>query len=665
MSIGQSQNSKADNLVRSHFRSDINGLRAWAVIIVVLYHFGIPGFQGGFIGVDVFFVISGFLMTGIVIEGLEKSKFSLANFYIARARRILPALLALCAILLAVGWWLLTPPDYKQLSSHAVYALTFLSNIEFWQSAGYFDTASHEKFLLHTWSLSVEWQFYLMLPLILMFVWYLKPGRLAQILTFGVGIAVSFAASVWITATDSNAAFFLLHTRAWEMLAGGMLYLLSPAITLSANQKRKLEFAGLLLIVLAVLMFNSGTSWPGWRAALPVVGSMMVLAANRSSFWTGNPALQWVGERSYSLYLWHWPLYVGMVYAEVHNNAFAIVLALLATLFFGNASYVGVENTSRRWLSGLRLSVVVSCLAISVIAVVLPSALIWSVDGVGGRFTPAVELAASESYNGNPRRKECHPSKGLDIKSCVYGGLDWRVIALGDSHTSALISAIAAAEGNGRGGVVQWSYSGCSFVPGMKNKTQADKVDYQCEGFNAWAQGQLARLQPSIPVVLINRYAANALGTNEDGKTKNRPMVYFSRKFDTATPEFIAEFSTHIIDSACQLAKKRMVYMMRPIPEMGFDVPKTLSRRMAMGRYADLSITFEEYQARNAWVWAAQDAAHDQCGVKILDPTQYLCHAGICAGSLNGRPLYTDDDHLSEFGNKLLVPMFAEIYLAQ
>lgn len=203
------------------FRTDINGLRAWAVISVLLYHFGISGFSGGFVGVDLFFVISGFLMTSIIIKGLEGNKFLIMSFYAARARRIVPALTALCLFLSVIGYWVLAPLDYKMLATHAIAALGFFSNIKFWSEAGYFDVSSHEKWLLHTWSLSVEWQFYLVLPVLLAAVWHFRPGRTPQFSVTLAGCLLSFATAVAITPQSSSAAFYLLPTRAWEML--GML----------------------------------------------------------------------------------------------------------------------------------------------------------------------------------------------------------------------------------------------------------------------------------------------------------------------------------------------------------------------------------------------------------------------------------------------------------
>lgn len=650
---------------RPSFRPDINGLRAWAVAVVVFYHFGVPGFAGGFVGVDVFFVISGFLMTGLVVKGLERGTFSVLGFYMARGRRIVPALVVLCAVLLALGWFVLLPPDYKMLSTHSVYALSFLSNVEFWQEAGYFDVASHEKWLLHTWSLSVEWQFYLILPLVLWAVWRIKPGRAAQTWAIGLGLAASLAASVWVTGSNASAAFYLLHTRAWEMLGGGLVFLLAGKLTLSAAQRRIVEAAGLLLIVLTVLVFDKGTVWPGWRAVLPVMAAMLVLVANRTSVWTASALPQWLGDRSYSLYLWHWPVVVALVYVDLRDNPLAMVAGIALTVVLGHLSYVWVENTSRRFLELHRIPLAAGVLATAAVAVVLPAVGIWKQQGVAGRFPAVIELAAAEGGNTSPRRSECHPGDGLNFPSCVYGGKDWKVIVVGDSHAEALVSGVAFAQPKGDAGVVQWSYSGCLFLPGFKHTARhmaGRHPDYRCKEFNVWAHSLLETLPADIPVVVINRYAQAAMGHNEDRHLVNVPQVYFSKTVDSATPEFLAEFGQSMTQSACELAKYRTVYMVRPIPEMGFNVPKTLSRRMIVGLDNDLSIPIEAYRQRNDWVWAAQDAARDQCGIKILDPTPYLCRDGRCYGSLNGRPIYSDDDHLSEFGNKLLVPMFAQVF---
>ena len=651
---------------KTKFRTDINGLRAWAVAAVVFFHFGIPGFSGGFVGVDVFFVISGFLMTGLVVSGLERGVFSIWSFYLARARRIVPALLALCALLLALGWWVLLPPDYRMLSSHAVYALTFLSNIEFWQEAGYFDVASHEKWLLHTWSLSVEWQFYLILPLALWLAWHLKPGRACQAWVVAIGFVLSLAACVWTTQSAPGAAFYLLHTRAWEMLGGGLVCLLGHKWALSQKQRQAMELVGLLLIVLSVMVFDRSSAWPGWHATLPVAAAALVLTASRASFWTAGKLPQWIGDRSYSLYLWHWPIFVALVYVQLKDNPFAIAAGLALTLVLGHLSYVWVEQPSRKMLQARRHPAAAWILVCAAAVSALPALAIWKMQGVTGRFSKNIELAAAEANNFNPRRAECHPSKGSTSPSCVYGGKSWDAVVIGDSHAAALITGVAQAGAASGAGIVQWTYSGCQLVPGMhfvnRESITASKGDEGCAQFIQWAMLEAEKLPPGVPVLIAGRYASSAFGNNEKGTLIGLPEVYFSKIYERAAPAFLAEFSQQITDAACQIAKHHPVYLVRPIPEMGFDVPKTLSRRMVAGLKSDLSISIADYQKRNAWVWEAQDKARAQCGAKILDPTAYLCRDGRCMGSLNNRPIYHDDNHLSEFGNKLLVPMYAVVF---
>jgi peptidoglycan/LPS O-acetylase OafA/YrhL len=654
-------------VARTGFRTDINGLRAWAVAVVMLYHFGVPGFNGGFVGVDIFFVISGFLMTGIVVKGLQKDSFSFMDFYLARARRILPALLVLCATLLALGWFLLMPPDFLMLGNHVIASLMFLSNLKYWDEAGYFDLASHEKWLLHTWSLSVEWQFYLILPLMLWGVWRLLPGKRMQIGCILAVLLISLAISVLLTNPLPSMAFFTLQTRAWEMLAGGLVFLLPLGQRWRIRYGVWLEALGFLMIVMAVAVFDKTTAWPGVYAMLPVLAAMMILWSQRCSFWTAGRMAQWLGERSYSLYLWHWPVCVALVYAQLQDQAFAIAVGICLTLLLGHLSYLWVENPCRKFLDSGNSLKNAGSLMLASLLVLLPATLVRSLAGVDGRFPAAIELAAAEGNNANPRRGECHAHQGRESVSCVYGGMNWRLIVAGDSHASAVVSAVALAQPLPDAGVVQWTYSGCAFVLGMTRIPNAtgNNKNYQCTEFIDWAKSRMDVLPENISLLIVNRYPEFVDINGADGAQATPPIVYFSKKYATATPEFFKEFAEHIRLSSCELAKRRTVYLMRPIPDMGVDVPRMQSRRMAFGLDDDISISMQQYQEKNAWVWAAQDAAREQCGVHILDPLPYLCHDGRCYASKGGRPLYHDDNHLSEFGNKLLLPMFAEMFRTQ
>jgi len=662
----------SDARIVSGFRPDINGLRAWAVVAVMLYHFGVPGFGGGFVGVDVFFAISGFLMTGIVVGSLERGRFSVLAFYLARARRILPALIALCAVLLALGWWALLPIDYRALGDHAVFSLAFVSNIKFWREAGYFDAASHEKWLLHTWSLSVEWQFYLLLPLLLMAVWKWRPGRRTLTGFMAAGLLASLGLSVAATSLQPTAAFYLLPTRAWEMLAGGLVYLLAHRLVLTTRQRTGLEAVGLVLVIGAIAGFDTASPWPGWRALMPVLGAAIVLLAARAdSPWTGHRVAQWLGTRSYSLYLWHWPVVVAMNYfLELQADATAIAAGLALTLMLGDISYRLVETRARVHLSRMQQGWGTAALLATMGAVAAPGIGVRASDGVAGRFSPSIEAMSAESSNINPRRDGCHIDKGgVASPSCIYGGQDLKAILIGDSHADAVVSGLAAAAPGANDGVMQWTYGGCptlsgvSAAPGFK-QAQATQ-GYACRQFVDWTLEQLHAMPKNIPVVVLNRLTFYALGENGPSAA-GVPLVFFSRMHASATLEFLHEFAAKVTDTACQLAQDRTVYLVRPLPEMRFNVPDTMARAMLLGHTKkDMSISLLEYHQRHAFVWRAQDAARERCGVKILNPLPHLCPDGRCQGARDGRPVYFDDDHLSEYGNKLLVPMFAEVFQTQ
>lgn len=296
------------------YREDINGLRAWAVVAVLLFHFSLIGLPGGFIGVDIFFVISGYLMTAIVVSKLEKGSFSLLDFYMARVRRILPALLVVITTLLILGWFWLPTPDYQELGKQSAYSLAFLSNIGYWKSAGYFDSAAHEKWLLHTWSLAVEAQFYVIYPILVATLWKLWPKIKILTVVLTALFVLSFTLNITLVHYKPTAAFYLLPTRGWELLAGGLVYLLSRQLVLSKPNTNVLYWLGWVLVFSSLVFITQHLAWPGHWAILPVLGTSFIMFANNQDCkLTNNAIAQWLGDRSYSLYLWHWPLVVALV----------------------------------------------------------------------------------------------------------------------------------------------------------------------------------------------------------------------------------------------------------------------------------------------------------------------------------------------------------------
>lgn len=333
-----------------NFRYDINGLRAIAVVAVVLFHFSPMLVPGGFAGVDVFFVISGFLMTGIIFKGIDSQSFSLLSFYRARANRIIPALAVLCLVLVSLGTLFINPADFIQLVTHALGSMSFLSNIIYWKEAGYFDASSHDKWLLHTWSLSVEWQFYVIYPLIIVLLKKLVTTSTIKLLLL-IGTIFGFAFSSFATLKWPEPSYFLLPTRAWEMMMGGVAFLY-PWHQVGRGTKRVAEVIGLVLIVGSYFLVDSSNAWPGYLAIFPVLGTYLVIvAAQQSSLFTNNVVFQSLGKWSYSIYLWHWPLVVLGSYFSIENwPIFGIPLSIL----LGFASYQFIERVN---FSTLRLSV--------------------------------------------------------------------------------------------------------------------------------------------------------------------------------------------------------------------------------------------------------------------------------------------------------------------
>jgi len=638
------------------FRLDINGLRAWAVVAVILYHFGIPGFEGGFVGVDIFFVISGFLMTGIIVKGIESPggrTFSLLQFYLARAVRIIPALLVLCIFLMAIGWLFLPATEYFQLSQHVASAVSFVSNMVFWREAGYFDTSSHDKWLLHTWSLSVEWQFYILLPLVVLLINKVRSGRPTIIVMFSLGFVLSLALSAYLTPIKASASFFLLPTRAWEMLAGGLVFLLAGSIRLPDRVLKGCDVLGFVLILISIYMFNGQMHWPSYNAVLPVLATVLVLIASQNqSLFTKSGVAQWLGTRSYSLYLWHWPIVVALAYFELQSDSLAVISGLALTLVLGHLSYISVENTVRVRFKSLPPLRGLMSFSLAVFAFVIICSLILQDRGVPGRIPANIDAVFNESLNKNPRIEECHVSRGTPVPECHYGGDKLGVIVIGDSHSESIMRSVEKALPDESLNVLDWSLSACITAKGIKSTNNGP----YCGQFVSYALEKQQSLPAEVPMIIMNRASANIIGGSDPV-----PVNFFDKPFLTRSPMFFEQMAAGIIDTACEFAKTRPVYMVRPTPEFAVNVPKAMGRALLRGEELRASLSLTDYHKRHDFVWNIQDEAQRRCGIKILDPLPYLCEGNTCYGDKDGLPLYYDDNHLNERGASLLSPLFSQV----
>lgn len=336
-------------------RNDIDGLRAVAVLGVVLHHAGLAALPGGFVGVDVFFVISGFLISRIITDGVADGSFSLAHFYERRARRILPALIPVVALSLIAGYWLLLPDDYENLGQSAVATSLFANNVLLTLTSGYWDLAATFKPLLHTWSLGVEEQFYIAYPLLALLLLRRRPQLFAPMLAGG--IAISLLLSVTLSARQPDASFYLIHTRAWELLLGALTAWSLPRTPQPERIARLLALAGLAMIIGAMFLIDETAPYPGWRALLPCVGTALVLrygtAGGLAQRVLGWGPLVLIGLASYSIYLWHQPLFAFARALSVTPPGAGVMAALtLATLIIGTASWRWIEQPfrdARRW----------------------------------------------------------------------------------------------------------------------------------------------------------------------------------------------------------------------------------------------------------------------------------------------------------------------------
>jgi peptidoglycan/LPS O-acetylase OafA/YrhL len=336
----------------------IDGLRGLSVLAVIFFHMNIPGFQGGFIGVDIFFVISGFLITSIILKEKKLEIFSLKDFYERRARRLLPSLFIVIFFTILISPFILLPGELKDFGESLIATSFFSSNIFFWREAGYFENPAHFKLLLHTWSLAIEEQFYILFPIFLLSCWRLGLKNLNIFFILSLCATLSFTLANLIQPYFSVANFYLLPTRAWELIAGVLIafYLQSSFhqnfdLRASNTLNNFLSIVGLLLIIISILLFNANTPHPGLFTSVPIFGAVLLLLfVMPGSFMEkilGSKIMVHFGLLSYSLYLWHWPLNIFFERLEDHNPIPINVLVLVTTYFFALLTWSTAEKYFR------------------------------------------------------------------------------------------------------------------------------------------------------------------------------------------------------------------------------------------------------------------------------------------------------------------------------
>jgi peptidoglycan/LPS O-acetylase OafA/YrhL len=632
----------------------VEGLRGVAILLVVAFHAGVPGVSGGFTGVDVFFVLSGYLITGILQEERARTgRIRLPSFFARRVRRLLPASGLVLAATVAAGVVALTPLELLPLAKTARAAALYLANFRFilW-SADYFAPDIARNPLLHTWSLAAEEQFYLAWPFLVILAF--RGGRPARSLAVAVGAVgvLSFAASLWLTRTLPPAAFFSSPTRAWEFAAGALARQLArPA----GRRGDALGWAGLAAIVASAFVISPATPFPGVAALLPVAGTAAVLVAGADGRTEGAARalaaapLQWTGRLSYSWYLWHWPMLV-LADAVLPGLSLAGRVGLaLAALALAAATYAVLERPvraspylrARPWLS-LAMGVAITAAGVGVARVARGEA-----SAALRRPEYAPFVAAAADVGPLPRRGCIAGVASRRVRECVFGGTARpraTVVLFGDSHAHQWFPALEAVARERRWRLVTMLKTGCPAAAVPVFRPSLLRAEGECDEWRRAALLRIAALRPDAVV------AGSAGAYVRDRGRGNGPPEQAYALWRRGTRATLL---------ALERAGVRTL-VLRDSPRPGFNVPICLARAVrARARPDPAACAVPTAAAVDARLSAAEtDAARGIAGVSFVDLTRQVCRGPTCPPVLDGMIVYRDDNHLTAtFARSLALPL--------
>ncbi|MGB7204975.1 MAG: acyltransferase family protein, partial [Anderseniella sp.] len=642
------------------YRKDIDGLRALAVLSVIAFHAGLSMLPGGFVGVDIFFVISGFLITKLIFTELETNIFTLKGFWLRRVKRILPALLVMVVTSLIAGWFILMPNDLKDLGQSAFAQSLLSSNFYFWLKADYFAPPSLQKPLLHTWTLSLEEQFYITLPILLILL--KKSFGQVSFVILSIALAVSLVASITSTPDNPTLAFYTLPFRAWEFLLGSLLaHKLINELPRSSSHlwlNTALAAAGLAAIMTALVVFNENTLLPGYASLLPCLGAAaLIFAGGRSdnviSRLLSSPVMSIIGQASYSLYLWHWPVFVYARYLSDNILSPAMTVAcLITTAILGFISYIFIEKPLRKetWNRSIAAGPM-ACLAASVTIAAVGLAY-SSFNGFPSRLSPQTRAAYENAFKIISYKNECNRLAGLeDLPACASQGVTKApdIIVWGDSHTWAILPALDNLALQNNTSFLRYQClplfdayrvdRDTSLETSFCHKANQKMLTYiklhkikKIIFVAAWSrltEGRELRMEGSGQVEAF--VADNLLKSSNSIESKQ----VFHRQFEATVQQ--------LTDIGVQ------VYILKQVPQHRFWVANELAKAMSRSTsFKEISRPLSEHVQRQAFVNTVFDAiVKNNPLVQTLDPEPYFCDQTKCQATSGGQALYFDFHHLT------------------
>lgn len=664
----------AINTAKRHvkYRPDIDGLRAIAVLAVVIYHYAPKMLPGGFVGVDIFFVISGYLITGIIARQFETSSFSLFDFYQRRIRRVFPALLMILVFSLVVGWQIMYSYEYETLGKHVIASSMFGQNFLLWSEAGYFDSDAITKPLLQLWSLAVEEQFYIVWPLLL---WLFMHNRWPVLAAITVIAGCSFALNAWGMHQQRHMdIFYLPFGRVWELMIGAWL-----AIAQRQNVSFLQRFApaqsllGLVLIIASLIVIRP-EGFPGFWGIVPVLGAALIINSGPQAFINRNllslrPAV-WVGLISYPLYIWHWTLLSFLVIALGDSIDDPLLRKYKAIAFFCSfilawLTYRWVEQPVRKRENGKTAIILLTLM----IATGLTGFSIYLSGGMPERPLAFVSAKAERylsSISRTPHASNCFELTTGSVLperwSCILGdeGADTWVAAFGDSHALSMVPAL---DQYGKSSGVRIVFAGLSGCPPLLETQPERLTGPACLMLNQKV-AELAKKEGAAAAVLIARWTYYIGGTTRPNEIQS--IRASSLPAHATTPVSGMDAFVHGLKATLDYFQSNEIpiVLVQDNPQQSVILPsgiKRFSENLSDATFNATAVVFAEHRRNQSEVnKALASAVSDFPAASILNMDKILCDAEICPWARDGEFLYYDDDHLSVFGSMKVLPLLSE-----